>query len=159
MIGEYFIGIVTASVAVTLVSMLYPESGGVRRTLDLFLSLCLLCVILAPLGTMIAKARDEIDFDIFDDITAGDIAMDDAVYNSLAEASRIQIEEKLTELFLERFGGEIEVRVDVSAEGGQVKLTRVILTLYGNSMWEDPRELREFARKYTDAEILIVNGG
>lgn len=159
MIGEYFIGIITASVAVTLASMLYPESGGVRRALDLFLSLCLLCVILAPLGTMIARARDEIDLDIFDDITASDISADDAVYSSLAEASRIQIEQRLTELFLERFGGHIEVRAEVSAGGGQVKLTRVILTLYGNSMWEDPRELREFAGKFTDAEIMIVNGG
>ncbi len=159
MIGRYFIGIVTASVAVTLLSMLYPEGGGVRRALDLFLSLVLLCVILAPLGSMIGKLREETDLDIFGEITAGELSADQAIYSSLAGASREMIEERLTELLDEEFGGGIEVRADVSIKEGRVMLDRVVLTLYGASMWEDPRELREFIGEYTDAEILIVNGG
>ncbi len=160
MIGNYFVGIVTASVVLTLLSMLYPaDNGGVRKVLDLFLSLTLLCVILAPLGSMIAKAREEIDLDIFDDMTASEYSSDSAVYESLAEASREQIEDRLAEMLLKEFGGEIEVHAEVEADGGGVRIKQVTLVLHGLSIWEDPRRLRDFIGRFTDAEILIVNGG
>ncbi len=160
MISEYFIGIVTASVVTTLLSMLYPDSGGgVRKALELFLSLTLLCVILAPIGSMIARAREDIDLDISDDIEADEHSAESAIFSSLAQMSQGQIQEKLNELLAEEFGGRIEARAQVSAEGGEVKIESITLILYGSSMWEDPRELRDFVGRFTEAEILIVNGG
>ncbi len=159
MIGSYFVGIVTASVVLTLISMLYPPDGGVRKALDLFLSLVLLCVILAPLGSMIAQAREDADLDLFDGMDESLPSAESAIFSSLADLSREQIEERLEELLHEEFGGRIEVGAEVSAEGGEVKLERVTLYLYGASMWEDPRALHAFVGRYTDAEIYLVNGG
>ncbi len=160
MIGKYFVGIVSASVAVTLISMLYPDDkGGVRRALDLFLSLTLLCVVLAPLGSMLAKARENAELDISEDIADADRSSESVIYAALADAGREQIEQRLEELLHEGFGGRIEVRADVAADSEKVEIKRITIVLYGASMWEDPRALREFVGGYTDAEILIVNGG
>ena len=62
-LGRYFLGIVTFSVAVNLIGMLYPsDKSGVRRALDICMSLCLLCAVIAPIGGMIADAKKDISF-------------------------------------------------------------------------------------------------
>ena len=63
-LGSYFFGIVTFSVVINLIGMLYPnDKSGVRQALDICLSLCLLCAVIAPIGGMVARAKGEISLD------------------------------------------------------------------------------------------------
>lgn len=161
-IGEYFIGITVASVAVTLIGMLYSDDkGGVRKALDLCLSLCLLCAVIAPMGGMIAEAKEEIDLSGLE-LPDIDVSADSAIYASLAEASRGEIEEKLKGLIRKRFDltqDDIEVSASVMADENGIAITKITVWLYGRGVFTDPREIKAFVSGYTDAECEIVNGG
>ena len=66
-LGQYFFGIVTFSVVINLIELLYPsDKSGVRRTLDICLSLCLLCAVIAPIGGMVTEAKKDISLDAID---------------------------------------------------------------------------------------------
>ncbi len=162
-IGEYFIGVVTASVVLTLVGMLYPEDkGGVRRALDLFLSLCLLCAVIAPIGGMIADAREEIDLGGFDlDLPDADASAESAIRSALAAESRAMIEKRLEELICGRFDLSEEdtgVTALISVSDNGIEIDRVTIWLSGKALLTDPREIKRFVSEYTDAECEIVGG-
>lgn len=142
--------------------MLYPDDkGGVRKALDLCLSLCLLCAVIAPIGGMISDAKEEIDLSgsLLPDI---DISENSSIYGSIAEASRGEIEAKLRVLIEQKFDlaeDEAEVYASVTADESGVYITKITVWLYGRGVFTDPREIKAFVSGYTDAECEIVNGG
>lgn len=153
-----------ASVAVTLIGMLYPDDkGGVKKALDLCLSLCLLCAVIAPMGGMIAEAKERIELDDRDlELPDIDASADSAIYASLAEASRVEIEERLAELICKKFELEaenVEVSASVTADESGIGITQITVWLYGRGVFTDPREIKDFVSGYTDAKCEIVNGG
>lgn len=142
--------------------MLYPDDkGGVRKALDLCLSLCLLCAVIAPIGGMIAEAKEEIDLSGLE-LPDIDASADSAIYAALAEASRGEIEVKLAELIGKRFDleeDEVGVSASVMADENGITITRITVWLSGRGVFTDPREIKSFVSDYTDAECEIVNGG
>ena len=163
-VGEYFMSVVVSSVIAALVGMLYPdEKGGIKKTLDFCISLFLLCVIIAPIGSMLAKARDEIDLGELDlALPDTDVSADSAIYASLVAAGREEIEKRLCELICNRqeiSESEITVSASVRADENGVVIDKVTVFLYGKAMWSDPRAISALISEYTDAECLIVNGG
>lgn len=144
--------------------MLYPDDkGGVKKALDLCLSLCLLCAVIAPMGGMIADAKENIDLnDLNFALPDIDASADSALFASLAEASKGEIEEKLAEMIRQKFElaeDNVEVSANVTADENGVDITRITVWLYGRAVLADPREIKAFVSEYTDAECEIVNGG
>lgn len=160
-IGEYFMSVVTSSVIAALASMLCPdEKGGIKKSLELCVSLFLLCVIIAPIGLLITDAKDKINIDL--SIPEIDISADALIFDSLAEASADEIERILRDSVCEGVDidySDLDVEADVTASNEGVSIGRIVLRLYGSAMWSDPREIREVIARYTDAECIIVNGG
>lgn len=160
-IGEYFMSVVTSSVIAALVLMLCPdERGGIKKSLELCVSLFLLCVIIAPISSLITDAKDKIDIDI--SVPEIDISADASIFDSLAKASADEIERILHDSVCEGVGidcSDLEVDADVTANGEGVIIDRIVLRLYGSARWSDPREIREVIAHFTDAECIIVNGG
>ncbi len=163
-VGEYFMSVVASSVIAALVGMLYPDDkGGVKKTLELCISLFLLCVMIAPIGSLISRAKENIDMGGLD-LALPDIGVsaDSAIFNSLASAGRDEIANCLHGSICERLEiaeDELRVDVDVSADSEGITINKVTLWLYGRAMWSDPRALRELVAEYTDAECMIANGG
>lgn len=163
-IGEYFMSVVTSSVIAALVGMLCPDDrGGIKKSLELCISLFLLCVIIAPMGALISDAKEKIDLEGIDlSLPELDISADAAILDSLAKASEGEIETILHNSVCERLDineDEIAVDAEIAASTDGVSIERIVLRLYGSAMWRDPRELREVVAGYTDAECIIVNGG
>ncbi len=163
-IGEYFMSVVASSVIAALVGMLCPDDkGGVKKSLEICISLFLLCVMIAPLGTLISDAKEKIDLDDIDlSLPKLDVTADAAILDSLAKASKAEIERILHDSVCERLeidGADIALEADVTADADGVSIGRIVLRLYGSAMWRDPRSLREVIADYTDAECIIVNGG
>ena len=160
-IGEYFMSVVTSSVIAALVSMLcHDERSGIKKSLELCVSLFLLCVIIAPIGTLISDAKERIDVEL--SLPEIDISTDASIFHSLAEVSKADIERILHDSICERLRineSDLEVEADVEANEEGVSIGRIVLRLYGSARWSDPREIREVISRYTDAECIIVNGG
>lgn len=156
-------GVICASVGLTLIGLLYPDNGsGVRRALDFCLSLCLLVVVVTPLGSMLRDAGDMINENIFDSvIPEADLPADAAIADSLAEESERLIEERLEKLICEAFdidGEQVALTASVSVGDTGVSLERVTVWLSGRALLTDPREIKALISEYTDAECEIVGG-
>lgn len=163
-IGEYFMSVVVASLIAAIIGIVYPdEKSGVKVTLEYCISLFLLCVIIAPIGSMIANAKEStsehaLDFELPDI----DISVDSAVFASLAETAEKEIGEKLRRLIcneIEANADDISVVAEVNTDGGNVIIEKVTVWLYNKAMWSNPREILSVVSEYTDAECIIVNGG
>lgn len=147
-----------------LVSQLLPAQGdgGIRRALDLFLSLCLICAVLSPMSSILAQVREGIEngaLDIESPEIDGDI--DSAIFDSLANEARGEIELRLRGYICEELKLPedcVEVGAEVSAGADGVMISRITVYLYGRGMWSDPRKILAAVGKYTDAECVIVNG-
>ncbi len=163
-VGEYFMSVVTSSVIAALVGMLYPDDkGGVKKTLEVCISLFLLCVIIAPIGSLISRAKADIDIGGLElELPDIDASADSAIFASLANAGREEIEKILHRSICERLDiaeDELWVNAKVSADGEGIVIEKVTVWLYGKAMWSDPRALQELVAEYTDAECMIANGG
>lgn len=160
-LGRYFFGIVTFSVVINLIGMLYPsDKNGVRRALDICLSLCLLCAVIAPIGGMVAEAKKDIKLDdIAFEIPESNVEVGKVLLSALAKESENEIEEKLYRLLSEEFDEEnIEIDVLVRANEEGVVIERVSVYLYGSGLLIDPRDMARAVARYTDAECRIIEG-
>lgn len=147
-----------------MIGVLYPsEKSSVRGALDLCLSLCLLCAVIAPIGGMISEAKDELGGEeLLFDLPDADPSSDAAVFSAIARESGELISERLAEMIRAEFslsGESAEVSVSVFASGEGVDIKGVTVWLRGKGVLTDPREVEAFVAKYTDAECVIVNGG
>ena len=158
-LGRYFMGIVTFSVVINLIGMLYPsDKNGVRRALDICLSLCLLCAVIAPIGGMVAQAKKDISLDDFE-IPEVDAQAGKSIMAALAKESEKEIKEKLFDILSAEFGEEdMEIEADVSAGEDGVAIECGRGYLYGGGLLIDPREIVAAVARYTDAECRIIEG-
>ncbi len=160
-LGRYFLGIVTFSVAINLIGMLYPnDKSGVRRALDICLSLCLLCAVIAPIGGMMAEAKKDISLDdMLLEIPEADIEAGSALMTALAKETEKEIEAKLLSILSAEFDEEsIEINVSVKVDETGVEIEYVRVYLYGTGLLINPRDIESAVARYTDAECLIIEG-
>ena len=147
-----------------MIGMLIPDraDGGIRRAARLCLSLFLVLAILSPLGSLISGIEGLLDR--FDGVfPTPDGAENDlsGLYESLADASRAEIEEKLCEYLRKEFSlpeNGVSIHAQVSAVGGEVVIHGVTVYLQGSAMWEDPHEIKKYIEDITDAPCEVVTG-
>lgn len=160
-LGSYFLGVVTFSVAINLIGMLYPnDKSGVRRALDICLSLCLLCAVIAPIGGMMAEVKKDIILDdVLFEMPEADIEAGSALMTALAKESENKIEAKLLRILSAEFDEEnIEIDVSVRADETGVAIEYVKVYLYGSGLLIDPRDVESAVARYTDAKCMIIEG-
>ncbi|MBO5700945.1 MAG: hypothetical protein J6S71_00745 [Clostridia bacterium] len=161
-IGEYFLSVIAASVISALIAMFFgDDKAALSKGINTACSLFLLCVIVSPISSLISRAKDNLDFEEIVGNYESAFSSEEALYASLGAVSGERIEEVLRTHIAERAGideGDLEVRAEVSVSDGAVILKRVILCLYSDARWSDPRVLRDAVGELTDAECLIING-
>ncbi len=158
-LGNYFLGIVTFSVVINLIGMIYPnDKSGVRQALDICLSLCLLCAVIAPIGGMVARAKDNISLENFE-LPEVNVDAERSVMTLLAKESEKEIEDKLFDLLSSEFGeDDMEIDADVVASEDGVVIECVKVYLYGGGILIDPRDLSAAVVRYTDAQCRVIEG-
>lgn len=156
---SYFFGIVTFSVVINLIGMLYPsDKSGVRQALDICLSLCLLCAVIAPIGGMVAEAKENISLDDFE-LPEVDVEAGKALMTVLAKESEKEIEEKLFDILSAEFSEEdMEIDAEVVASEDGVVIECVKVYLYGGGLLIDPRDMTAAVARYTDADCRVIEG-
>ena len=158
-LGSYFLGIVTFSVVINLIGMMYPnDKSGVRQALDICLSLCLLCAVIAPIGGMVERAKGEISLDDFE-LPEANVEAGRSIITLLANESEGEIEDKLFDLLSAEFGEEdMEIDVDVIASEDGVVIECVKVYLYGGGLLIDPRDVSAEVARYTEAQCRVIEG-
>ncbi len=163
-IGEYLVGITIASVIISLVSVLLPDtlSPSIKSSTTTALSFCLICAVLAPLSSVISKAVEDaerLEPELaLPEISEGDLS---GLYGSLEEESARAIEEALLSGLISEFGfseKNVSLSAVVSADENGVELLRVVVYLSGSAIMANPREVKAYIGRFTDVECVIVSG-
>ena len=148
---NYFITLFFAALIGTLIGILSPqgEKNGIEKHMKLLLSLFLICVLIAPLHSMIdglrALAEGEIELPFVDGIGEDDYQT--KLDSALDSASTAYFAEMLAETLQEKFEiPENEIRCSVTWEkrDGELKPIRITAILSGGSIWKDPQPIEDF---------------
>ncbi len=159
---EYFISVLGASLAATLVGILTPdgERGGISKLLKFLTSLFLICVIVTPLTEVVRSLQDiadgTLDLPGIEEEVKPDYEQqrDEA----LASASKTYFVQALTQMLEQEFSiasGEIRCIVTwTQTENGDDRPKRITLVLSGGAIWKDPKRMEAFVTELLGCECV-----
>lgn len=156
----YILNIIGVALCVGLLEELLPGQSNAKQFIRFATGLCLLAVMIAPLGGWIAtlpdcfsavmeEAADESE-DKYTDILSGELR--DTVRQNLVSA--------LKEDLGTRFSVDCE-KSDVGilfAEGDTIRVERVIVTLRGKDILKNPHEIEAYFSGLLGCECRVICG-
>ena len=160
---SYLISLVSASLAVSLISILAPEGsgGGIGKHIRLLSALFLICVLIAPVGQLIGGIRDLAN----GNFTLPEIALPNEedgnlqLQSSLDDASKQYFLDSLTILLLQEFSieeGDLSCKAVWSEQEGQTLPKRITIILSGSAIWKDPNKIQSFVTELLGCECITA---
>ena len=158
--GEYVIGIVSASAAVSLIKLLLSDdSGGIKKTLSYVLSVAMVSAVMLPLGGLLSDFLDGIkNGEYHIDVEQGEQGDFSDMIGEAEKLSAQELAATLARQTEEHFSlpeGSVEIKLTLDF-GESVSITSLTVYLSGRAMWEDPREIKKFIYDVTAFECEVV---
>jgi hypothetical protein len=158
----YILALLSVAIISGVIEILTPSgvSDGIKKHVRLLLSICVLCVVVYPVGSFIEELSSG-DYDIFDEeLYESDREDYLAVFEeNLALHSADAISSGLERMICKKFslsGEDIEIYVRFS---GEDRVDKVALVLSGSGVMQDPRKLESYVGSLTGAEVEIIYDG
>ena len=160
---EYVITLVSVSIICGIIQTLAPESAGdaLRKYVKLASSLCLLCMILAPVSSFVVEVREnglDIGEKWFDSEKAEE-KYEEVYKESIGQYTAAELEEICEKEAAERFGIErsiFDISVLVVSENENLGVDRAVLSLHKTTDKNDPRDIAEFISSMLSCECEII---
>lgn len=159
--GQYVYGIIGAAAVIGVMESILPKSGRTRQYMRLITALCLLCLIVKPIGTFLdtlpSLLSDEMEGiaegggsrDGYESILDGQIEA--VVRDELCAA----VKEELSEHFSV---GNCEVGATLVSTDGTPTLCRVVITLFGKDVFKNPYAIEEYFSDLLGCECIVTVG-
>lgn len=153
----YFLSLLGASFAVALVGLLAPDdSGKMSKSVRLMTSLFLICVIAAPLPSLIHRLPEV--FTAAEEIGNADSdRYSEEAARALEGASRTYFASALTQLLETRFSlreGDVRCSIRWAENTSDAIPERVTVILSGSAIWKDPAEIEAFLHDLLGCECV-----
>lgn len=157
--GEYILSVVGAAFCVGLLEELLPSEFGSKAYLRLLTGLCLLAIMLAPVGRCLAGLSE-----LFGELSLIEEEEENAyeriLRENLGETVRGELCEAVKRDLRERFGVKNE-RTEVGVqlgEGETLSVARVVITLKGSDILKNPYEIEEYFGELLRCECRVRAG-
>lgn len=159
----YLLTLIAASLIVALIGILSPdgEKGGIAKHMKLVTSLFLVCVLIAPLQTVIEGLQSLIDgsFEIIG--TENDYEEDyrAEMESTLDHASTSYFTEMLTQTIAEQFSispSDLRCEVAWQTDGDGLTPSGVTVILSGKAIWQDPKAIANFVTELIGCECVTA---
>ena len=160
---SYIISLVSASLAVTLISILSPEGsgGGIAKHIRLLSALFLICVLIAPVGRLIGGIRD---------LANGDFMLPEIelpnkedsnlqMQGALDDASKKYFLDSLTLMLLQEFSiqeGDLTCKAIWTERDGQTVPKKITVILSGSAIWKDANKIQAFVSDLLGCECITA---
>ena len=162
---DYIITLISVSIICGIVHILAPggTGEGVKKHVKLISSLCVLCIMIAPVGGFL-ESLEETEFKILGEYTQSDDQKNeyDKIYNDMiSEYSAEQISKKSEEILRERFflkEGDIRVTVCFSESESGTVISEVAVVLYSGAVGKNPREISACVEEILKCKCEIIYG-
>ena len=157
--GEYILGVVGAAFCVGILEELLPSEFGSRVYLRLLTGLCLLAIMLAPIGKSLAGLSE-----LWGELSLIEEEQENEYERILRENLGEAVKEKLCEAvkcdLADRFGvknkrTEIGIKLDGD---GALSVSRLIITLKGSDILKNPYEIEEYFGELLSCECIVRAG-
>lgn len=158
---EYLLSVVAAAIAVGAVTALVPEGegGGLRRHVSFVGALCVLAILISPVGELMSFLSDLSfhGFGVAGDSTKSEYEEIHAEYLQYASAENLS--DSVAEVLCDRFGipsEQCRVRVRVGSRDGRAVAEQVTVILSGGALLRDPYEIEGFISDLLGCECVVV---
>lgn len=159
---QYIMSVVGVAILAGVTDQLLPEKGKLREHVRLLLGLCLILVMIAPLGRALVTLPDLFDDGMAALENAGDSGgeYDKILEGTVKEAVRQELAAALTETLEKEFGVNSEtVKIGISFEDGEpLRLKKVLVTLTGKDIFRNPYTIEETLCSLLGCECVVVIG-
>lgn len=160
--NEYLNAIIVISIATSLFEALMPSGGRLGKYTQYIGLLCILCVIITPIGNFLRDLDggflEELKEEILDDNDKEQdyeqILIDYVNNHSISELKQF-IKDELNKNFMIP-KEECEVIVHVGTTNSKLELIRIDIILSGASIFKNPYEIEGFISNMTGCECIVT---
>lgn len=158
---EYLLGVVAAAIAVGAVTALMPEGegGGLRRHVGFVGALCVLAILISPVGDLLAFL-DDLSLDEWSAVGNESGEKYEEIYaRYLQSASAQNLSDGVVAALCDRFDippEQCRVRVRVGSRDGRAVAEQVTVILSGGALLQNPYEIEGFISDLLGCECTVV---
>lgn len=160
---EYIIALIGVAVVCGLIQILAPlsSSGGGDKYLRLLGALCVLCVLISPIGALL-KGIGGLEVDIADKIynEKNEKEKYEEIYNQSIKDHSAQALEKSAEKVLEKELGigerEVSVKIELCEIDGETSIGGAKAIITPEGVGRDPRDISACVSAYLGCECEII---
>ncbi len=157
---QYLYSIVVISVTSALFRILCPDSASLKKYFSFLTSAVLLCGAVAPISGLIKGFAGDSELMGFDKLEAADYS---AVWlESICRATEEECEYTIAAHICEKFGiseENISVGCLMDTEDGNVRLSRLSVTLYSGALLKNPRQIESYLEETFKVPSEVSDGG
>ena len=157
--GEYVLNVVCVALAVGILEELLPSEYGSKAYVRLVCGLCLLLVMIAPVGNLL-RSLPSVFEDSLEIEEGAENQYERILSENLGEAVRAELTEAIRRDLKARFGvnGErTEVGILLGGEG-ELSVSRLVITLRGADILKDPYEIEDYFSRLLGCECAVIVG-
>ena len=162
---EYIVTLIAVSILCGVISVLSPEGvgGGIKKHMNLLLSLCVLSIIMAPVGNLLKKG-DGFELDLFGDFIDSENAeqkYDEIYKNTLGGYTAESVSAGSKNMLCKAFdidGDDVDVCVVLGDNEEELTVEKVHLIIYSGAVVKDPRTMSEYLTGLFNCECEIIYG-
>ena len=160
---EYLMGLFVLGICCAVVEMLSPdgEGGGIARHIRLLSVLCLLCVLLAPVLTLLQSGESLPEYfrSLLDGWSEGaELGEEELAHRFQEETERLDIalaEQTVGEMLAEHFSLDAtDCRVRLTVDESY-RITQVRVALRGRAIWSNSHEIEAYIEQTFGCESVI----
>lgn len=159
---EYLISLLAAAPVLAIIGILSPEGirSGLSKHIRLVSALVWICILIAPIYTLIGGWKEWQNGDFSFDIEQG--AQNDyqsVLEDALNSQSSAYFCDMLTKTLEEHFSiakGDVRCHVEWLEEDGDLRPKKITLFLSGSAVWKSPRELEAYVTDLLGCACITV---
>ncbi|MBR2621305.1 MAG: stage III sporulation protein AF [Clostridia bacterium] len=161
---EYIIGLFALALCCAIVELLTPEGegGGIARHIKLMTGLCLLCVLVTPLVSLVRMGADlpaRLE-EALSDWPAikeqADQEFTDRWQEEYEQMDATLASQTIAHMLQERFSvASGDVSVEVRLDENQSHIAQIRIALSGRAIWLNTHEIERFIVETFDCECII----
>lgn len=156
----YILNFIGVALCVGLLEELLPGQSGSKQFVRFLTGLCLLAVMIAPLGKWLATLPDSFSTIVGEEADEAEEKYTEILAGELRDTVRENLIAVLKEDLAKEFSVDPE-KSDVGilfAQEDSIRVTCVIVTLRGKDILKNPREMEAYFGKLLDCECRVICG-
>ena len=162
---SYLLTLLATAVVVTIISILTPdgEKNGISKHIGFLSALCIICVLIAPLGQALEALRTAVNGDTSfpweDSAKDSEADLRQELQDTLDDAGYTYFTEMLTQTLEQRFqieAGEIRCVPHWSDSTEHPRPEKITVILSGGAIWKDAGAIEKFVTSLLGCPCVSV---